>query len=272
MDKISIIAVIMGLTAIIAGQAIEGGNIASLLQLTAFMIVIGGTVSAVMLQSTPKQFMAGLRMLKWVFQPPLFDHEKMIRDIINWSHAARKGGLLSLEGYVSLQKDPYTQKALQMLVDGAEPDTLRAVLEVEIDMFEHARKQAARIWESAGGYAPTLGILGAVLGLIHVMENLSNPSKLGSGIAVAFVATVYGVGLANLVFLPVAHKLKTLLTEQINLMEMQVEGLVAIGSGENPRILENRLQGFLDPSQPAPTANQASSPAPTARNEPGDHG
>lgn len=245
MDKISIIAVIMGLTAIIAGQAIEGGNIASLLQLTAFMIVIGGTVSAVMLQSTPKQFMAGLRMLKWVFQPPLFDHEKMIRDIINWSHAARKGGLLSLEGYVSLQKDPYTQKALQMLVDGAEPDTLRAVLEVEIDMFEHARKQAARIWESAGGYAPTLGILGAVLGLIHVMENLSNPSKLGSGIAVAFVATVYGVGSANLFFLPVANKLKHLIASEVALKELVLEGMVAIANGENPRIIESRLRSFL---------------------------
>ncbi|AXT47911.1 MULTISPECIES: flagellar motor protein [Chromobacterium] len=245
MDKISIVAILMGLTAIIAGQALEGGNIGSLMQLTAFMIVIGGTVSAVMLQSTPKQFAAGVRMLKWIFQPPVLDHDKMIREIINWSQTARKGGLLALEGYINLQKDPFIKKALQMLVDGAEPDTLRSVMDVEISMFEHARKQAARIWESAGGYAPTMGILGAVLGLIHVMENLSDPSKLGAGIAVAFVATVYGVGSANLLFLPIANKLKHLIASEVALKELVVEGLVSIANGENPRIIESRLKGFL---------------------------
>lgn len=245
MDKISIVAILMGLTAIIAGQALEGGNIGSLMQLTAFTIVIGGTVSAVMLQSTPKQFAAGVRMLKWIFQPPVLDHDKMIREIINWSQTARKGGLLALEGYINLQKDPFIKKALQMLVDGAEPDTLRSVMDVEISMFEHARKQAARIWESAGGYAPTMGILGAVLGLIHVMENLSDPSKLGAGIAVAFVATVYGVGSANLLFLPIANKLKHLIASEVALKELVVEGLVSIANGENPRIIESRLKGFL---------------------------
>ncbi|MGR2662194.1 MULTISPECIES: flagellar motor protein [Chromobacterium] len=245
MDKISIVAILMGLTAIIAGQALEGGNIGSLMQLTAFMIVIGGTISAVMLQSTPKQFAAGVRMLKWIFQPPVLDHDKMIREIINWSQTARKGGLLALEGYINLQKDPFIKKALQMLVDGAEPDTLRSVMDVEISMFEHARKQAARIWESAGGYAPTMGILGAVLGLIHVMENLSDPSKLGAGIAVAFVATVYGVGSANLLFLPIANKLKHLIASEVALKELVVEGLVSIANGENPRIIESRLKGFL---------------------------
>lgn len=244
MDKISIIAIVMGLTAIIAGQAIEGGNIGSLLQLTAFMIVIGGTMSAVMLQSTPKQFVAGMRMIRWIFLPPPQDNERLIREVVNWSQTARRGGLLSLEGYVTQQKDPFTKKALQMVVDGAEPDVLRGVMEVEIGMFEHARKQAARVWESAGGYAPTMGILGAVLGLIHVMENLSDPSKLGAGIAVAFVATVYGVGSANLFFLPVANKLKHLVAVEIALKEMVVEGLVAIANGENPRIIESRLRSF----------------------------
>jgi chemotaxis protein MotA len=244
-DKISLIAVVMGLTAIIAGQAIEGGSIGSLMQLTAFMIVIGGTTSAVMLQSTPKQFMAGLRMLRWVFRPPNFDHERMIREVVSWSQGSRKGGLLSLEGMIAQQRDPFTKKALQMLVDGTEPETLRAVMEVEISMFEHARKQAARIWESAGGYAPTMGILGAVLGLIHVMENLSDPSKLGGGIAVAFVATVYGVGSANLFFLPMGNKLKHLVAAEVAMKELVVEGVVAIANGENPRIIESRLRGYL---------------------------
>ncbi len=245
MDKISIIAIIGGITAIVAGQALEGGNVGSLLQLTAFMIVIGGTLSAVMLQSTPRQFLTGLKMLKWIFIPPPNDPEKLIRDIIGWSQGARRGGLLSLEPQVGMQNDLFTRKALQMLVDGGEPDTIRAVMDVELGMFEHARKQAARIWESAGGYAPTMGILGAVLGLIHVMENLSDPSKLGAGIAVAFVATVYGVGSANLLFLPIGAKLKNIIAAEVAMKDLVVEGIVAIANGENPRIIESRLRGFL---------------------------
>lgn len=245
MDKISIIAIIGGLTAILAGQALEGGHLSSLLQATAFMIVIGGTASAVMLQSTPKQFLTGLRMISWVFHPPLHDQERLIRDIVSWSQAARRGGLLSLEGYVTTQKDLFIRKGLQMLADGAEPQIIRDVLETEIGIFEHARKQAVKIWESAGGYSPTMGILGAVLGLIHVMENLSDPSKLGGGIAVAFVATVYGVGIANLFFLPVANKLKNLIRVEVNMKELTVEGLISIANGENPRIIEARLRSFL---------------------------
>ena len=245
MDKISIIALIGGFTAIVAGQAMEGGNVGSLLQLTAFMIVMGGTISAVMLQSTPKQFMTGLRMLRWVLIPPAFNHEHMIHEVITWSQTARRGGLLSLEGFVNAQRDPFTRKALQMLVDGAEPDTLRSVMEVEMVMFEHGRRQASRTWESAGGYAPTMGILGAVLGLIHVMENLTDPSKLGAGIAVAFVATVYGVGSANLLFIPIANKLKNIISAELAMKELVVDGIVAIANGENPRIIETRLRGFL---------------------------
>lgn len=244
MDKISIVALLLGLTAILAGQALEGGHIGSLLQVTAFMIVIGGTASAVMLQSSPRQFMTGLRMARWIFQPPQFEFERQIREIILWSQTSRKGGLLALEGFVNGQKDPFNKKALQMLVDGADPAILRDVMEVDIDMHERARKQAARIWESAGGYSPTMGILGAVLGLIHVMENLSDPSKLGGGIAVAFVATVYGVGAANLLFLPMAGKLKNLIAMEVAFKELVVEGVIAIANGENPRVIEARLRSF----------------------------
>jgi chemotaxis protein MotA len=244
-DKISFIALIGGLTAIVAGQALEGGSISSLLQLTAFLIVIGGTASAVMLQCTPKQFTSGLKMARWVFQPPEFDHEKLIREVVLWSQTARRGGFLALEGFIANQNDNFSRKALQMLVDGTEPETLRSVLDVEIAMFEQTRRQAAKVWESAGGYSPTMGILGAVLGLIHVMENLAEPSKLGAGIAVAFVATVYGVGLANLLFLPMANKLKNLVAMEVMQRELVVEGLVAIANGENPRLIESRLRGFV---------------------------
>lgn len=245
MDKISIIALIGGVGSILAGQALEGGSIGSILQFTAFLIVFGGTISATMLQSTPRQFLTGAKMIIWVFKPPKNNHEEVINEVISWSQGARRGGLLSLEGLINNQEDPFTRKALQMLVDGTEPNTLRSIMEVELSMFEHARKQATRIWEAAGGYAPTIGILGAVLGLIHVMENLSDPTKLGAGIAVAFVATVYGVGSANLLFLPIANKLKHIVAGEVAMKELILEGIVGIAHGENPRIIESRLRGFL---------------------------
>lgn len=271
MDVISLLGLAVGLASILLGQALEGGHIGSLFQPTALLIVMGGTAGAVMLQCTPAQFMLGLRRLPRVFLPPRHDLHQQLADLVSWSQIARKNGILSMEEFARAQEDnPFLQKGLQLLADGVDPVTLRHALELDINSLEQRERFAARVWESAGGYAPTLGILGAVLGLIHVMENLAEPSKLGGGIAVAFVATVYGVGLANLVFLPVAHKLKTLLTEQINLMEMQVEGLVAIGSGENPRILENRLQGFLDPSRPAPSVTEKPAVQSSTRHEPGD--
>lgn len=245
MDAISIIGIIVGIAAILLGQALEGGHVGSLVQLTAFLIVIGGTLGAVLLQSTPKQFGEGIRMLGWVFSPPPLNNQKIIRDVVNWSQNSRKSGLLSLEAFVGAQRDPFAKKGLQMLVDGAAPDMIRASLELDIGAYEGRQRLAARIWESAGGYAPTIGIIGAVLGLIHVMENLADPSKLGAGIAVAFVATVYGVGSANLLFLPIANKLKTLIAAQVASKDMLVEGLVSIANGENPRLIESKLQGFV---------------------------
>jgi chemotaxis protein MotA len=245
MDKTSIIGLLLGITAILAGQVLEGGHVGSLLQPTAFLIVIGGTLGAVMLQSPFPVFMGGLRMFKWVFVPPPSDPAALIRRISDWGHVARKEGLLALEDQTATVRDPFMRKGLQLLVDGTEPDRLREVLEVEIGTYEDQMKMSARIWESAGGYSPTIGILGAVLGLIHVMENLSDPSKLGAGIAVAFVATIYGVGAANLIFLPVAKKLMANIARLVVLREMFVDGLVGVANGENPRIIESRLQGYL---------------------------
>jgi len=245
MDRISPIGIFLAFAAILGGQALEGGHLSSLLQLTAFVIVIGGTLGAVMLQSSPATFMAGVKLLPWVFKPPESDFREMLNRVGQWSNTARRGGLLALEPSIDAQPDAYTRKGLQMLVDGAEPAVLRAALELEIDSFEDSHRQAAKIWEAAGGYAPTVGILGAVLGLIHVMENLSDPSKLGAGIAVAFVATIYGVGSANLLFLPIANKLKALIGRQARFKEMVIDGLEAIANGENPRNIEMRLEGYL---------------------------
>ncbi|MCX7896919.1 MAG: flagellar motor protein [Rhodocyclaceae bacterium] len=245
MDKISLIGLIVGISAILVGQILEGGHIASLLQPTAFFIVIGGTLGAVMLQSPWATFAAGVKMGKWVFFPPRLDGEALIERIVDWSHIARKEGLLALEAQVELLADPFMKKGLQLLVDGAEPERIREVLEVELSAQEEQMKLAAKIWESAGGYAPTIGILGAVMGLIHVMENLSEPSKLGAGIAVAFVATIYGVGSANLIFLPIAKKLLAHIGRYSRLREMYIDGLIGIANGDNPRIIESRLQGYL---------------------------
>jgi len=169
----------------------------------------------------------------------------LIKQLSNWSQVSRREGLLALENVINQLKDDFTRKGLQLLVDGAEPERLREVLEVEINTYENEMKQSARIWEAAGGYSPTIGILGAVLGLIQVMENLSEPAKLGAGIAVAFVATIYGVGLANLVFLPMANKLKAHINRLVLQREMIVDGLVGIANGDNPRIIESRLQGYI---------------------------
>lgn len=245
LDRISVAGLLLGLGAIVIGQLLEGGHVASLLQPTALLIVLGGTAGAVMLQSPLPTFMAGLRMARWVFVTPHIDAEPMIRNILNWSHISRREGLLALEKQQARLHDPYQAHGLQLLVDGAEPGSLRSVMEVQIDAYETQLRQAARIWESAGGYAPTIGILGAVMGLIHVMENLTDPSRLGAGIAVAFVATIYGVGLANLVFIPMAKKLQATIGRMVALREVYLDGLVGIANGENPRVIEGRMRGHL---------------------------
>jgi len=244
-DLISIAGIALALIAIVGGQLLEGGHLGSLFQLTAFVIVIGGTLGAIMLQNSLTVFLRGMRMAKWVFVPPVLDGEGLIQHITTWSNTARRGGLLALEPAIEDIDDPFVKRGLQMLIDGAEPESLRDTLQVEVDAYEEQQRQAAKVWEAAGGYAPTIGILGAVLGLIHVMENLSDPSKLGSGIAVAFVATVYGVGSANLFFLPIANKLKSLIGREVVLREMLIEGLISVANGENPRLIERKLQGYL---------------------------
>ncbi len=245
MDKISLAGLVIGLVAIVGGQILEGGHVGSLVQPTALLIVLGGTLGAVLLQSPFHVFRRGIQMARWVWMPPLIEQKRLIDQIGQWSQVSRREGLLALENIMHPVKDPFARKGLQILVDGADPDRLRELLEVEITTFEDERKQSARIWEAAGGYSPTVGILGAVMGLIHVMENLSDPSKLGAGIAVAFVATIYGVGLANLVYLPIAGKLKYYIGRMVTAREMLVDGLVGIAVGDNPRIIETRLKGYL---------------------------
>jgi len=244
-DILTILGLIIGVSAILLGQQLEGGKLSTLINGPAALIVIGGTLGAVMLQSPMMVFIRAIKMSWWTISTPQFDSEAVIQKIINWSNIARREGLLGLENLEDAEKDPFSKKGLQLLIDGSEPESIRNIMEVDIHTRESFDIQAARVYESMGGYSPTIGIIGAVLGLIQVMGNLSDPSKLGGGIAVAFVATIYGVALANLVFLPIANKLKSIVLTDAHYSEMIVEGLVSIAEGENPRNIETKLLGFL---------------------------
>lgn len=246
MDKLTILGLVVGVTSILIGQALEGGSPSILLQGAAFVIVFGGTLGAVMVQCPMKVFITAIRMGSWVFVEPKSNSHLLARQLSEWSVLSRKEGILALEAHIPTISDPFLNKGLQLLVDGASPEKIREVMDVDIHRWEQLRWQSARVWEAAAGYSPTIGIIGAVLGLIHVMENLAEPSKLGSGIAVAFVATIYGVAFANLLFLPVANKLKSILMRQSDIHEMIIDGLAAIASGENPRLVELKLQGYLE--------------------------
>jgi chemotaxis protein MotA len=244
-DISSILGIAVALVAIMGGQMLEGGHIGALIQFAAFVIVVGGTVGAVLLQSPVRTLISGIKMSKWVFYPPVKPYQILIRQLVSWSYLSKQEGFLVLEAHADTVSDPLIKKGLQLIADGSKPEKLREILEIEVGTEVSFQRQSAKIWEAAGGYAPTIGILGAVLGLIHVMENLSDPSLLGPGIAVAFVATIYGVGLANLLFLPVASKLKTVINEQLVMREALVDGLVAIANGENPREIESRLMSYF---------------------------
>ena len=244
MDMLSMVGIMLALVAIVGGNILEGGHTSSLVQLTAFVIVAGGTLGAVMVQTPIRTFVRAMGMASWVFVPLKLQLEDTAEKIVNWSNIARREGLLGLESIAEEEQDPFARKGLQLLVDGSEPEVIRAILEVEIDNREYRDIQAAKVFDGMGGYSPTIGIIGAVMGLIHVMNNLADPSKLGSGIATAFVATIYGVGFANLLFLPMANKLKSQVHNQTRFREMVVEGVISIAEGENPRNIETRLQGY----------------------------
>ncbi len=245
MDILSILGLIIGFSGILIGQSLEGGQLDSLLNGPALLIVFGGSLGAVMVQSQPDTFVRAMRLLKWIFLPPPSVQLIQIRKIVSWSNIARKEGLLGLEAMVEEEQDLFAQKALQLLVDGSEPAMIRSIMEVEIDTQEQKDILAAKVWDGLGGYSPTIGIIGAVIGLIHVMQNLADPAMLGAGVATAFVATIYGVGMANLVFIPIAGKLRALIASQSMVRDMLVEGIVSIAEGENPRNIEIKLKGYL---------------------------
>ncbi|MDH5181371.1 MAG: flagellar motor protein [Gammaproteobacteria bacterium] len=245
MDFLSMLGLAVGVAAILLGQYLEGGQISTLINGPAALIVLGGTLGAVMVQTPIRMFLHAMAMMIWVFFPPRLHNKETIEKIVSWSQRARREGLLGLENIEDDALDAFTEKGLQLLVDGSTPENIRNILDLEINNRERYELSCARVFESMGGYSPTIGIIGAVLGLIQVMGNLTDPSRLGDGIAVAFVATIYGVGAANLVFLPIANKLKTYIHHYVYHRELVLEGIVSIAEGENPRNVETRLLSFV---------------------------
>ncbi len=245
-DRGSFLGVILGVAVIVAANFIEGGTVDSLFQLTAALIVFGGTFGATLLSFPMKDVIQAGASLKEVFFIQEPDPESIINDIINWSYIARRNGMIALDAESERITDPFLKKSLRLAIDGMNPKLLRETMEQENITYEENKRRSAKVFETAGGYAPTIGIIGAVMGLIKVMENLSDPSKLGAGIAVAFVATIYGVGSANLILLPISKRLLNKIQKDLFIREMMLEGIILIQSGINPHYIDEKLRVFIE--------------------------
>lgn len=244
MDPSAIIALVVGVGLILAGNAMEGGHFSSLVQPTAFMIVMGGTLGATILASPNAELKLAMKLCKRVIFPGHADRQKLLDDMVKVSNLARREGMLAVENQLGDITDPFLLRGLRMLVDGASGEDVKRVLEPELELEEHHGTQAGKVFETAGGFCPTIGILGAVLGLIHVMSNLADPTALGAGIAVAFVATIYGVGFANLLFIPLGSRIKKIVGADAETRQMVLLGLVGIAAGVNARQIEEMLAPF----------------------------
>jgi chemotaxis protein MotA len=248
MDKASVGGVFLAVAGIIAGLLIEGGNLGQILQPTAALIVFGGTLGAVLLQFPLTTVVAAFRSLAHVFAAPRKQNDQLIRLLVSFANKARRNGVVSLDADLQTIQDPFLKQPLMLAVDGTEPSELRKIMRVSLDSTMEREERLPMVFESAGGFSPTIGILGAVLGLIQVMQHLDNMQEVGRGIAVAFVATIYGVGIANLFFLPFAGKMRIRIHDEHQRREMMLEGVISILEGMNPRMLEVKLAGFLDDS------------------------
>jgi chemotaxis protein MotA len=246
MDIVAFFGLIIGIGAIVAGNIIEGGTTAHLIQAAAAMIVFGGTAGATMLSYPLKDLRTAIASLRMVFSREVRNPILIIEDSVNILIQARRMGLIALQPQIMQIENAFLRKGLNLVVDGMPPKMIRDILDQEIATYETKMRRAAKVFESAGGYAPTIGILGAVLGLIQVMSNVAEPSKIGAGISVAFVATIYGVGSANLVLLPIAKRIISRMNKDIYMMDLVVEGVLGVESGINPFFLRAKLNAFLE--------------------------
>jgi chemotaxis protein MotA len=253
MDFASIGGIALAIVGILAGMMIEGGSISQITQPTAAMIVVGGTVGAVLLQFPLNIFVTALKQAMTIFLSHGSDGEAIVAQIVTFANKARRSGIVSLDQDLPGVEDPFLKQALMLAIDGTEPSEVRKIMQMEIDNKTEMEEKIPQVFEAAGGYSPTVGIIGAVIGLIQVMQHLNNIDEVGRGIAVAFVATIYGVALANLVFLPAAGKLKIRQREEQMIKEMVLEGVISILEGMNPRMIETKLRTFLFDSKPNKT-------------------
>ena len=242
MDILTLGGLLVAAGGVIGGQILEGGHPGSLVQFTAFLIVIIGSLGATLVSVSMADFIHGLKAIKSAFLPPNHDFKGTSAKILELANLARREGLLALESYTSAaDSNPFLVKCLSLAIDGSDAEAIRDTIDVDMMIEEEDQKAGAKFWETWGALCPTVGVLGAVLGLIHVMENLDNPAAIGPGIAVAFVATIYGVGYANIVCLPISFKLKRLIEHDQLYKEMMLTGVVAIQSGMAPGALRSRL-------------------------------
>jgi chemotaxis protein MotA len=246
MDKSSIAGVLLAIAGIVTGLLMEGGNLGQILQPTAALIVFGGTMGAVLLQFPLTTVIDAFRSIAHVFAAHGKQNDQLVRVLVAFANKARRNGVVSLDADLQTIQDPFLKQALMLAVDGTEPADLRNIMQVSLDSTTESEERLPSVFESAGGFSPTIGILGAVLGLIQVMQHLDNIQEVGRGIAVAFVATIYGVGVANLFFLPLSGKMRIRIREDCQRREMMLEGVISILEGMNPRMLEVKLSGFLD--------------------------
>ena len=251
MDILTVAGLVVAFIGVIGGQILEGGHPTALLQITAFLIVVVGSFGATLVATPMDDFKGAMGALKNAFFPPKHDFKGMLDKVLELANLARREGLLALESFTTSGKeDPFLVKCLTLAIDGSDAHAIRETAEVDMDIAEEDAKAAAKFWETWGALCPTVGVLGAVLGLIHVMENLDNPAAIGPGIAVAFVATVYGVGYANVVALPISFKLKRQIQHDQLMRNMVLEGVVGIQSGMAPGALRSRLSVYLGSHAP----------------------
>jgi chemotaxis protein MotA len=245
-DFATFAGLLLSAAAILGGLYLEGGKVTDVLQFTAALIVVAGTAGAVMVTTPMPLLWAAAKRVKDLFWETTPSSAAVIARLLELARQARRTGIVSLERAAEELSDPFLRKALSLAVDGADLQDLRRIMELEIGVAERRGEAEAKVFETAGGYAPTIGIIGAVLGLIQVMKHLEDIERVGHGIAVAFVATVYGVALANLVLLPAANKLKARLEQALHFQELTLEGVIGIAEGMNPRLLESKLEAFSE--------------------------
>ncbi|HYM09673.1 MAG TPA: flagellar motor protein [Bryobacterales bacterium] len=269
LDKGTVLGLLLAVGGICGGLLLEGGKLREIAQPTAAMIVLGGTIGATMVGQPFRVFLSACKQLAAVVFQVQTDPQGAMKQIIDFANKARKNGIVSLEKEAMAAPDPFLRKALTLAVDGTEPQEIRRMMELEIALEDNRRSAEAKVLEAAGGYSPTIGIIGAVLGLIQVMKHLENIEEVGRGIAVAFVATIYGVALANVLLLPAAAKMKAKAHAQMRIAELTLEGVIGIAEGLNPKLILGKLEAYLDekPSEapkgaPARGAAPAAAPAP----------